>query len=126
METIKILRQNNKASSALAELKGMARTIPNQSMIINAIVLQEAKDSSEIENIITTQDELYKELAHLLFYKFRFNSQVGNACFSEDPNLFLPVRTAFASADAFVRYSKPEKNLVFHIYKLHIYNNVIY
>ena len=62
VETIKILRQNNKASSALAELKGMARTIPNQSMLINAIVLQEAKDSSEIENIITTQDELYKAL----------------------------------------------------------------
>lgn len=62
VETIKILRQNNRASSALAELKGMARTIPNQSMLINAIVLQEAKDSSEIENIITTQDELYKAL----------------------------------------------------------------
>jgi len=37
--------------------------MPNQEMLINAMVLQEAKDSSEIENIITTQDELYKALA---------------------------------------------------------------
>ena len=63
VETMEILRQTNKATAALAELKGMAQTIPNQAMLINAIVLQEAKDSSEIENIITTQDELYKALA---------------------------------------------------------------
>ncbi len=62
VETIKILRQTNKAIAALAELKGIAKTIPNQAMLINAIVLQEAKDSSEIENILTTQDELYKAL----------------------------------------------------------------
>ncbi len=62
VETIDILRQTNKSTAALAELKGIAKTIPNQSMLINAIVLQEAKDSSEIENIITTQDELYKAL----------------------------------------------------------------
>jgi Fic family protein len=63
VETIKILRQANKATAALAELKGIVKTIPNQLMLINAIVLQEAKGSSEIENIITTQDELYKALA---------------------------------------------------------------
>jgi Fic family protein len=62
VETIEILRQTNKSTAALAELKGIAKTIPNQAMLINAIVLQEAKDSSEIENIITTQDELYKAL----------------------------------------------------------------
>jgi len=62
VETIKILRQVSKAATALAELKGIAKTIPNQAMLVNAIVLQEAKDSSEIENIITTQDELYKAL----------------------------------------------------------------
>ena len=63
IETIPILRQESKSAAALAELKGIAQTIPNQSMLINAIVLQESKDSSEIENIITTQDELYKALA---------------------------------------------------------------
>jgi len=62
VETIKILRQTNKSTAALCELKGIAKTIPNQAMLINAIVIQEAKDSSEIENIITTQDELYKAL----------------------------------------------------------------
>jgi Fic family protein len=62
VETIPILRQVNRATAALAELKGIAKTIPNQAMLINAIVLQEAKGSSEIENIITTQDDLYKAL----------------------------------------------------------------
>jgi len=62
VESIKILRIANKATAALAELKGIANTIPNQSMLVNAIVLQEARGSSEIENIITTQDELYKAL----------------------------------------------------------------
>jgi len=62
IETIAILRQANKATAALAELKGIATTIPNQTMLINAIVLREAKDSSEIENIITTEDELYTAL----------------------------------------------------------------
>jgi Fic family protein len=60
VETLAILRQLSKSSTALGELKGTAKTIPNQEMLINSVVLQEAKDSSEIENIITTQDELYK------------------------------------------------------------------
>jgi len=63
IETIDVLRQLSKSSTALGELKGIAKTIPNQVMLINAVVLQEAKDSSEIENIITTQDELYKALS---------------------------------------------------------------
>ena len=62
VETVKILRQLSKTSQSLGELKGVAKIIPNQAMLINAVVLQEAKDSSEIENIITTQDELYKAL----------------------------------------------------------------
>jgi len=63
VETVRILRQLSKSSQSLGELKGVAKTIPNQAMLINAVVLKEAKDSSEIENIITTQDELYKALA---------------------------------------------------------------
>jgi Fic family protein len=47
------------ANRALAELKGAGDLIPNQSMLINAIPLQEAKLSSEIENIVTTQDALF-------------------------------------------------------------------
>ncbi len=63
VETIEVLRQLSESSKAVGELKGIAKTIPNQAMLINTVALQEAKDSSEIENIITTQDELYKALA---------------------------------------------------------------
>lgn len=55
-----ILRQANLASRQLAELKGVAQTIPNESILINTLALQEAKDSSEVENIVTTQDDLYR------------------------------------------------------------------
>lgn len=54
--TYKIL---SKASRKLGELNGFAKTIPNQDILINSLVLQEAKDSSAIENIITTHDELF-------------------------------------------------------------------
>lgn len=60
--TIKILEQLAKSSRALAELKGFARTIPNQHILINAVTINEAKDSSEIENIVTTHDAIYKVL----------------------------------------------------------------
>ena len=60
LETIEILMQLNKANRYLAELKGVAQTIPNEAILINSLILQEAKDSSEVENIITTHDELYK------------------------------------------------------------------
>ena len=59
-ETREILRQVNRANRKLAELKGVALTIPNEQILINSLTLQEAKDSSEIENIVTTQDDLYK------------------------------------------------------------------
>lgn len=62
VETIQILRSANKAALAIAELKGIAQTIPNQTMLVNAVVLQEAKDSSEIENIITSTDEIYEAI----------------------------------------------------------------
>ncbi|MBB1537114.1 MAG: Fic family protein [Bacteroidia bacterium] len=60
VESKEILRQVNKANRALAELKGVATTIPNEAILINTLTLQEAKESSEIENIVTTQDDLYK------------------------------------------------------------------
>ena len=63
IETISILRAENKATRVLAELKGIAKVIPNQSILINAIVLQESQDSSKIENIITTKDDLYKAVS---------------------------------------------------------------
>ena len=59
-ETKKILKKLATAHRALAELKGVATSIPNESILINTLGLQEAKDSSAIENIITTHDDLYK------------------------------------------------------------------
>lgn len=61
LETHSVLKSLAVAHRYLAELKGMATTIPNESILINALTMQEAKDSSEIENIITTHDELYKD-----------------------------------------------------------------
>lgn len=60
LETKAVLRKVVAAHRALAELKGMARTIPNELILINTLVLQEARESSAIENIITTQDEVYR------------------------------------------------------------------
>ena len=60
IESKEILRKVANAGRALAELKGLGKTIPNQSLLVNSIVLQEAKASSEIENIVTTNDALFK------------------------------------------------------------------
>lgn len=60
LETKAVLRQLTKSHTKLAELKGIARTIPNENILISTLSLQEAKDSSEVENIVTTHDELYR------------------------------------------------------------------
>ena len=60
LETKTVLRQANKANRKLAELKGVAQTIPNERILISSLTLQEAKDSSAVENIVTTQDDLYR------------------------------------------------------------------
>lgn len=62
LKTPKILETLNEASRSLAELKGFANSIPNQHILINAITINEAKDSSAIENIVTTYDSIYKVL----------------------------------------------------------------
>jgi len=60
LESKEVLKQLNKSNKSLAELKGIAATIPNEKILISTLSLQEAKDSSEVENIVTTQDDLYK------------------------------------------------------------------
>jgi Fic family protein len=59
-ETQAVLRRLASSGRRLAELKGMATAIPHQGALINTLTLQEAKDSSEIENIITTHDDLFR------------------------------------------------------------------
>jgi len=63
LETKAVPRKAIAANKALAELKGVGELIPNQSVLIHAIGLQEAKLSSEIENVVTTNDELYRAFA---------------------------------------------------------------
>jgi Fic family protein len=58
-----ILKQLIRSHRALAELKGFSETVPNKNILINSVIINEAKDSSEIENIITTHAELFKAMS---------------------------------------------------------------
>lgn len=60
LETHAIMKQLVDSRSRLAELRGIAGTMPNEQILISTLMLQEAKDSSSVENIVTTQDDLYK------------------------------------------------------------------
>ncbi|MBQ7240922.1 MAG: hypothetical protein IJS56_05750 [Bacilli bacterium] len=62
LKTPRILEALNKASRSLVELKGFSNSISNKHILINAITINEAKDSSEIKNIVTTHDSIYKVL----------------------------------------------------------------
>jgi Fic family protein len=78
LETKTVLKSLPSAHSALAELKGIVSTIPNQNILINTLGLQEAKDSSAIENIITTHDDLYKSELNLDSFKSLNAKEVQN------------------------------------------------
>jgi Fic family protein len=60
IESTAVLKKTASAGRALAELKGLGSAIPNQAMLIDSILLQESRSSSEIENIVTTTDALFK------------------------------------------------------------------
>ncbi len=60
LESKEVMRQLTKASRSLAELNGVAQKIPNENILLSTLVLQEALDSSAVENIVTTSDELYQ------------------------------------------------------------------
>ena len=63
LQTVSVLGTLAQANRALAELKGRAATVPNPGILLNTLSLQEAMASSEIENIVTTQDELFRAMA---------------------------------------------------------------
>ena len=75
-ETKAVLSQVNAANLRLAELKGIALTIPNENILISTLVLQEALDSSAVENIVTTSDDLYKA-------DLNMEGDIGNAAAKE-------------------------------------------
>ncbi|MBT0964127.1 Fic family protein [Denitromonas sp. IR12] len=60
-ETVPVFKHLTSASRALAELKGLAASMPNEAILITTLAMQEAKDSSAIENIVTTHDDLFKD-----------------------------------------------------------------
>jgi Fic family protein len=62
LETGVVLKKALAASRSLAELKGLFESLPDPRLLINTVALQESRDSSAIENIVTTQDELYMAL----------------------------------------------------------------
>ncbi len=64
LETRAVLKQTIAAARARADLRGVAAKVPNPRILINGIVLQEARLSSEIENIVTTSDELFRAAAN--------------------------------------------------------------
>jgi Fic family protein len=88
LETPVVLKKLASAHRYLAELKGIAETIPNEVILVNTLGLQEAKDSSEIENIITTHDELYKEVL--------FADSVNNPAGKEVSHYVQAVKKGFA------------------------------
>lgn len=63
LEDKEILKALSKANLKLGELNGMAKSMPNPPMVLNLITMGEAKESSAIENIVTTYDEIYQEMA---------------------------------------------------------------
>jgi Fic family protein len=87
LETKAVLKKAASAHRYLAELKGLSGSIPNQGILINTLALQEAKDSSAIENIITTHDELYREELYPEF--------AGNAAAKEVRNYANALRLGY-------------------------------
>ncbi len=78
IETKKVLKKLATAHRALAELKGVVATIPNENILINSLGFQEAKDSSAVENIITTHDDVYKAALNLGGFKSLNAKEVQN------------------------------------------------
>lgn len=63
-DNIALLKALNKANHTFGRLNGAINLLPNPYIIFNAITLGEAKESSEIENIVTTFDEIFKEMTY--------------------------------------------------------------
>lgn len=78
IETKKVLKKLASAHRALAELKGIVSSIPDENILINTLGLQEAKDSSAIENIITTHDDIFKAELNLDGFKSLNAKEVQN------------------------------------------------
>ncbi len=88
LETKEILKQLCSAHRQLAELKGIVQSIPNEAILINTLALQEAKDSSEVENIVTTHDDLFKT-------ELNVNEYIASAAAKEVMNYRQAIQVGF-------------------------------
>ena len=87
VETKPVLKKCASAGRLLAELKGVSQSIPNQAILINTLSLQEAKDSSAIENIVTTHDDLFRGDL--------FPESIGNLAAKEVQNYIQALKTGY-------------------------------
>ena len=62
LDDIDILKALSNANNKIGELNGLVKVLPKPNIILNAVILGEAKESSEIENIVTTYDRIFKEI----------------------------------------------------------------
>ena len=102
-ETKNILRQLSKSNRRLAELKGVALTIPNENILLSSLVLQEALDSSAVENIVTTSDELYRA-------ELDIKGEISNAAAKEVLNYRQAMQVGFEMV-------RKKKLLTLHVVK---------
>lgn len=103
LETKKVLRALPSAHAAMAELKGIASTIPDQNILINTLGLQEAKDSSAIENIITTHDDLYKSGLNLDAFKSLQAKEVQNYISAQKKGFELITKTGLLTNNSILQ-----------------------
>ena len=108
LETRKVLKKVAEARAALAELKGVHATITNVGILLNTLSLQEAKDSSAVENIITTHDELFRSELNL--------KAVQNISAKEVQRYSLALKKGFESVD--------KSKLITNSHILHIHQDL--
>lgn len=122
LETRLVMRKTTAAARALAELKGSGGVIPDQTILINSVVLQEARASSEIENILTTNDDLHRAMEHdpaagpeaKEVVRYREALWRGFELLSTRPlttNLFVEIATSIRRVEAQIR-SMPGTRIV--------------
>ncbi|MCX7987189.1 MAG: Fic family protein [Bacteroidales bacterium] len=115
VETKAILKQLANANRYLAELKGVAKTIPNETILLSTLPLLEAKDSSAIENIITTHDEIYRESL--------FEDLVSNPAAKEVQRYTSAIKTGFEKVK---KTGLLTGNVILEIHKQIVENNAGY
>jgi Fic family protein len=103
VESKVVLKKTTSAGRCLAELKSIAKTIPNEAILINTLVLQEAKDSSAVENIITTHDELFKADVLADLWSFGAIKEVQNYAHALKNGFEIVQKTGLLTANHIVR-----------------------